>query len=116
MGDEKQPYRPLSQMLREVSSAKRAIATEAEAQGHDGFFPVPVVLAGENGKKTIRGQVKAAPSGEKGRLLIFLPTHENVTVVRQKVGQTYAGHWIHEVVSREGKKFLASAKQLKGTE
>lgn len=58
----------------------------------------------------------AAPAVEedsKGRRLVFKPTSETVTIVREKVGQTYNGDWIHEVVSKDGHKFLSSERQLK---
>jgi len=49
----------------------------------------------------------------RGRVLIFIPTGEKVTVVRDVVGQNYSGEWVSEVISREGKKFLAARKQLR---
>jgi hypothetical protein len=59
---------------------------------------------------------KAAPS-ERGRFFLFVPTKERVTVVRENVGKVYDGTWVHEVVSSgEGRKFLASVKQLKEIE
>ena len=101
--------------LVELTSDKGTIAAEAAANGHDGFLPVPVVTAGSNGKPTVRGQVRATPPSpaERGRSFLFWPTKEKVTIVREKVGKSYSGDDIHEVVSREGKKFLASASQLR---
>lgn len=49
----------------------------------------------------------------RGRVLLFIPTGERVTIMRPKVGRNYHGDWIHEVVNREGKEFLASERQLK---
>jgi hypothetical protein len=112
--DEKTPYVPLGKLLNEYKSAKGKIANEAASHGHDGFFPIPVVVSGANGSTTVRGQTKkATPLGDRGRLLVFIPTGERVTVMKEKVGQTYNGDDIHEVVSKDGRKFLASLKQLK---
>lgn len=51
--------------------------------------------------------------GVRGKAYIFVPMSERVTVIREKVGNTYNGDWIHEVVGKDGRKFLASTKQLK---
>jgi hypothetical protein len=114
-----EPYKPPTgcRTLVELTGAPGKIEAEAAASGHDGFMPVQVVVPGSNGKPTVRGQAKrAAPyqeAGDKGRSFLFWPTKEMVTIVREKVGKAYSGDWIHEVISREGKKFLASVSQLR---
>lgn len=97
-----------------ASDVGKELTTEAAQQGHDAFVPSPVTVQGQDGKLEIRGAGSpATPKGQRGRIAIFMPASERVTIIRERVGQSYAGLWIHEVVNREGKKFLASDIQLK---
>lgn len=102
--------------LTDLLGQKDRIELEAASRGHDGFFPAAVQVSSSNGKVVVRGQTSPTPSGnesERGRILVFKPTDEKVTVLRTKVGQSYKGDWIHEVTTRDGHKFLALQKQLK---
>jgi hypothetical protein len=102
--------------LRDLLDQKTRIELEAAASGHDGFFPVPIQVPTADGKTVLRGQATPPPrkkAVERGRIIVFLPTQEKVTVLREKVGQSYKGDWLHEVTTREGHKFLAMQKQLK---
>lgn len=95
---------------------KQCERISSEAAGHDAFFPVAVRVPSTDGKTTIRGQAKSTSQSEiaeRGRRLLFIPTKEKVTLVRTRVGNSYQGDWIHEVVTKDGKKFLAMQKQLK---
>ncbi len=101
--------------LRELLDTKNRIEAEAALGGHDGFFPAVVQIPSADGKTVARGQVnptsqKNGPS--RGRILMFTPTKEKVTVLREKIGQSYHGDWLHEVTTRDGHKFLAMQKQL----
>lgn len=62
----------------------------------------------------IRGEAKPEPVTESnhGRLFVFRPAQVKVVVVRESVGQAWDGTWIHEVVTEDGKRFLASERQL----
>jgi hypothetical protein len=110
-------HRTMAQMAQEVLGVRdgtKKIEEEAEAQGHDGFVPVPVTVTDKAGHRVIRGQGSLAPSlGKRGQVFVFEPTHDRVTVLRHKVGNSYAGDVIHEVVNKDGHKFLASERQLK---
>lgn len=113
-------HKTLAEMAQEAVGGKantveKKIAVDAAQQGHDGFMPVPVAVQGTNGKQEIRGAgTPATPSkGQRGRIVVFIPTKEKVTVTKERVGQNYNGGWIHEVTSREGKNFLAADSQLK---
>lgn len=102
--------------LRELLDQKKRIEIEAASSGHDGFFPVVVQVSSADGKTVTRGQTN--PTSQKngvarGRILMFEPTKEKVTVVKERVGQSYKGDWLHEVTTKEGHKFLALQKQLK---
>lgn len=111
MADEKK-YTTLTDLL----GQKNRIELEAASRGHDGFFPEAVRIPQADGKVVTRGQTDPASqngSSERGRILMFEPTKEKVTVLRAKVGQSYHGDWIHEVTTRDGHKFLALQKQLK---
>lgn len=100
--------------LRELLDQKDRISVEASGNGHDGFFPAVVQVPSPDGKTVTRGQTNPTPrKSERGRILMFLPTKEKVTVLREKVGQSYNGDWLHEVTTRDGHKFLALQKQLK---
>lgn len=90
------------------------IKIEAGSRGHDAFMPTPVRVQDENGQATVRGQSNPAQMENSllGRILLFLPTKEKVTVVREKVGKSYRGMWLHEVTTKDGKKFLALQTQL----
>ena len=89
----------------------------ASNAGHTDNLKEPVVAKPVEEKKP-EPKKKETPAtvtnghGYRGRRFIFKPTSEPVTVVREKVGNAYDGDWIHEVVSGEGKLFLASMKQL----
>lgn len=101
--------------LRELLNQKDRIEREAASGGHDGFFPVAVQVPSADGKTVIRGQVNPPSQkngSSRGRILMFTPTKEKVTVLREKVGQSYNGDWLHEVTTRDGHKFLAMQKQL----
>jgi hypothetical protein len=100
--------------LQDLLAHKDRISGAAKAGGHDAYMPVPVQIEGENGKRELRGQSQPKTPGAKGRLLIFLPTGEKVTVVRENVGRSYKGDNLHEVTTREGHKFCALQAQLKG--
>ena len=91
------------------------IERESRTHGHDGFFPNVVTVVGPEGKSVVRGQSNPTPSvsAERGRILLFAPTGERVTILKEKVGQSYKGDWLHEVTTREGHRFLALQKQLK---
>lgn len=102
--------------LRDLVDQKGRVDQESTSHGHDAFMPVAVQVPQKNGSVAVRGQVDPVPNGQKssrGRILLFLPTKERVTVVREKVGQSYKGDWLHEVITREGHQFLALQKQLK---
>lgn len=102
--------------LRELLDQKSRIELEAASSGHDGFFPVTVQIPSKDGKTITRGQTNPTPQkngAQRGRILMFEPTKEKVTVVKERVGQSYNGDWLHEVTTREGHKFLAMQKQLK---
>lgn len=98
-----------------LAGGGRAIEKEARASGHDAFFPAVVTVAGPEGKSVVRGQPSptSSVSAERGRILLFTPTGERVTVLRERVGQSYRGDWLHEVTTREGHKFIALQKQLR---
>ena|SRR2546421_2058689 len=101
--------------LLELLNQRDRIELEAAASGHDGFFPVAVQVPSSNGKTVTRGQTNPAPQKNgtgRGRILLFAPTKERVTILRERVGQNYNGDWIHEVTTRDGHKFLAAQKQL----
>jgi hypothetical protein len=101
--------------LRDLLDQKSRIELEASVGGHDGFFPVPIQVPTADGKMVLRGQMTTAPPKNavgRGRILIFIPTKERVTIVRSKVGQSYKGDWMHEVVTKDGHKFMALQKQL----
>ncbi|SRR6266704_3144733 len=101
--------------LLELLNQKSRIELEAASSGHDGFFPAAVQVTSSEGKTVIRGQTNPTPQKNgtgRGRILLFSPTKEKVTILREKVGQSYNGDWIHEVTTREGHKFLAMQKQL----
>lgn len=93
--------------------APGAIEKEAASHGHDGLMPTPVTVV-RDGKQAIRGNGNPTPSkGQRGRIAVFTHTGERVTVLKEKVGESYNGVPIHEVTTREGKIFLASENQLK---
>jgi hypothetical protein len=103
--------------LTDLLGQKNRIEFEATSKGHDGFFPVAVQVSGPDGKVSTRGQTDPTlrkNKSERGRILVFEPTKEKVTILRPRVGQSYRGDWIHEVTTREGHKFLALQKQLEG--
>jgi hypothetical protein len=104
-------HRTIIEMAKEVGTGK--LSAEAAAQGHDAYFPVPVAVQNEQGKTVIRGQARKPVVSQRGKIFVFLPTREKVTILRTKVGEAYDGTAIHEVATREGKKFLSSQKQLK---
>jgi hypothetical protein len=111
MAEEKK-FTSLVDLLRQ----KDRINLEAAAQGHDGFFPVAVQVPQSDGKTVTRGQTNPTPKKDgayRGRILLFEPTKERVTILKERVGQSYQGDWLHEVTTREGHKFLAMQKQLK---
>lgn len=113
-------HKTLAEMAEEAIGGKantveKKIAVDAAQQGHDGFLPIPVVVQGQNGKSEVRGAGNPATSvkGQRGRIVVFTPTKEKVTVTRERVGQNYNGGWVHEVTNREGQQFLAAESQLK---
>lgn len=67
----------------------------------------------EEPKKTVEASRPISRQKERGRMFVFKPTGERVTVTKDRVGLSYNGDVIHEVTSREGKVFLASTRQLK---
>jgi hypothetical protein len=100
--------------LRELLGDKDRIKLIAASSGHDGFFPVAVQVEAVDGKTITRGQTNpTSQNGLRGRIFVFLPTQEKVTILKEKVGQSYKGDWLHEVTTRDGHKFLAMQKQLK---
>jgi hypothetical protein len=101
--------------LRDLLGDKDKIKLLAASSGHDGFMPVAVQVPSEDGKTVVRGQTNPTPQNgsSRGRILVFTPTQEKVTILREKVGQSYKGDWLHEVTTRDGHKFLAMQKQLK---
>jgi hypothetical protein len=99
-------HRTIIEMAKEVGTGK----LEAEAAGHDTCFPVPSASQ----KRTPKGGSKEVKStDQRGMIYVFVATNEKVTVVRSNVGQTYDGTAAHEVVTRDGHKFLANQKQLR---
>jgi len=111
-------HKTLRQMAEEAiggnaAKVEKKIAVDAAQQGHDAFTPAATVQ-GTNGKLEIRGAGNpATPSkGQRGRIVIFIPTKEKVTVTKERVGQNYNGGWVHQVTSREGQVFLAADNQL----
>lgn len=64
--------------------------------------------------KPAENPVPPKEENKRGRILVFKPTGEKVTVLKENVGRSYEGTKIHEVANREGHVFLASDKQLKG--
>lgn len=102
--------------LRELLAQKGRINLEAASSGHDAYLPTTVRVQTDEGKIVTRGPASPTPSKEvvgRGRILLFLPTKEKVTIIREKVGRSYNGDWLHEVTTREGHTFLALQKQLK---
>ncbi len=97
--------------LGKPQQAEKQIQQAAAAHGHDGFMPEKVAVPGKNGLE-IRGNGNPPSPKQRGRVFIFKPTGERVTVTREKVGVSYEGVAIHEVTARNGNKFLASIKQL----
>lgn len=99
--------------LTDLLGNKPAIASQSA--GHDAFFPTPVQVPDGAGSTTIRGQAGPASRDEskRGRILLFIPTKEKVTVIRERVGKSYNGDWLHEVTTRDGHTFLSLQKQLK---
>ena len=113
-------HRTLAQMAKEVLGgdpvpALTRIKSDANTLKHEEVARTKIhdaEIVEEPNKKEV--PVDSAPhKEERGRILLFKPTGETVTVVRQRVGASYNGDHIHEVISREGKVFLASTKQLK---
>ena len=102
--------------IRDLLSDPSQVKIRAESSGHEAYFPVPVQVEGKDGKTEIRGQIDPALGVEealRGRIYIFTPTGERVTIIRPRVGKSYKGDWIHEVITREGHSFLSTQKQLK---
>lgn len=99
--------------LRELLSQKSKIEQEAVSNKHEGFLPTVAQFPKEPEatveKKNPTPQKKEV---ERGRILLFTPTKEKVTILREKVGKSYTGDWLHEVTTRDGHKFLAMQKQL----
>lgn len=107
------------QTLADLVRSPGKIEQRAKEQGHAEVIP-KLVETQSRWKTPAPAVKKLNPSslpkkeqGERGRIFLFEPTKEKVTVVRNQVGQTYAGDWIHEVTGRDGHKFLASTKQLR---
>ena len=104
--------------LQDLTADGSRIKSTARSYGHDAFMPVPTRQEGETVSQA-RGQSAPAPkkpstpAGDRGRRLTFQPTGERVTVVREKIGRSYHGDWLHEVVTADGHKFMAMQKQLK---
>ena len=93
--------------------APSTVEKEAAKNGHDGFMPTSVKVM-KDGKQITRGNGNPTPSkGQRGRIATFTYTGERVTVLQERVGESYNGTPIHEVTTREGKIFLASENQLK---
>ena len=102
--------------LQDLLKQKERISLESAGHGHEAFFPVAVRVQGEDGKVSIRGKATPTPPADvakRGRILMFIPTKERVTLLRERLGKSYQGDWIHEVTTRDGHKFLAMQKQLK---
>ncbi|SRR6266566_3973780 len=104
--------------LADLARNPAKIEMEAKAAGHTGNL-VDLVDAAKAEKhvdvpleKKKEKIVAVNGHGTRGQIFVFRPTGGRVTVVLEKVGNAYDGTWIHEVVDREGKKFLASMKQL----
>lgn len=109
---EERKYTSLVELLKQ----KSRIEMEAAASGHDGFFPAVIQVPSADGKTITRGQTNPAPQKNgtgRGRILMFEPTNEKVTILKERVGQSYKGDWLHEVTTKDGHKFLALQKQLK---
>lgn len=102
--------------LVDLVGSPQKIEQDAKKAGHTGSLATPVVAqpevkVEETTKKN--GNPPLVPQkGVRGRGYLFRPTGEKVTVVRERVGCAYDQSWIHEVIARDGKKFLASTKQL----
>jgi hypothetical protein len=102
--------------LQELLKHKELITAEAASKHHDGFVPtVPRAPVEEEVSAPVRKNGTAPPKEEvgRGRILLFLPTNEKITILKERVGQSYGGDWLHEVTTRDGHKFLAMQKQLK---
>lgn len=104
--------------IRTLTENSQSIRAAARAGGHDAFMPVPTRQEGEV-ESQARGQSQPTPikkpvqgSDGRGLRLVFLPTREKVTLVREQVGRSYKGDWLHEVITGDGHKFLAMDKQL----
>lgn len=114
MGDEKVHdfkslgHKTLAQIAKEglesPSEVERRIDKEAQVQRKPQADP-----HSKNGKKN---PTQVPEERELGRIRVFKPTKERVTVVRERVGKAYNGVWIHGVVNRAGDEFLASETQL----
>lgn len=115
MGKEKDNNLPplRHETLADLMKDSGKIATAALLAGHTGEIPRPVVQSKEDlEKKNGNSATLPEKEGQRGRIFMFKPTGERVTVMKERVGNTYAGDWVHEVISRDGKQFLASTKQL----
>jgi hypothetical protein len=96
------------------------IGVEAAAAGQTGDLIPPAQPKPEKKqqapvKKKENPTTVANGKSFRGRVFLFKPTSERVTVIRENVGNAYDGDWIHEVISRDGKMFLVSMKQLADT-
>ena len=104
-------HQTLADLVRNPAKIDAAVDTV----DHSGFLPKstsPVTKKKVELKIGEKASITSNGNGQRGRIFLFKPTKERVTVLREKVGNAYDGAFIHEVVNREGKKFLASTKQL----
>ena len=66
--------------------------------------PVLEIIRTEEKKPTVESN--------HGRLFVFRPAQVRVVIVKERVGQAWDGTLIHEVVTEDGRRFLASERQL----
>jgi len=112
-------HRTLAQMAEEVKKGD-ASRIRVEASGHGSILNLPVHDAeivdeapARDNRPPAGKRVKTLSASTRGKIFVFVPTGDHVTVTKELVGKTYNGDPIHEVTSRQGRIFLASSKQLK---
>lgn len=112
-------HKTLAGMAQEVLAGKPVAARlrdEAETLHHDKALEKEVhdgeLVESQTGESAQK-KTQTRKESVLGRIFLFVPTGERVTVTRELVGKSYQGDPIHEVTARDGHIFLASLKQLR---
>lgn len=110
-------HQTLADLVRSPEKIDREAKGQEKVKGAPSFVEtLPPVVQKVEATAVRKANPSSLPKkelGQRGRIFLFEPTKERVTVIRNRVGQTYGGDWIHEVTARDGHKFLSSEKQLR---